>query len=48
MKALGDYFLMVVFTLLLNRVQFLIEKHGSEKVKDDFDLCFQSLESHPC
>ena len=41
MKALDDYFLMVLFTLLLNRVnvflQFLCliwtEKHGSEGVK---------------
>ena len=41
MKALDEYFLMVVFMLLLNRVHvfanvmFNLEKHGSEKVNCD-------------
>ena len=37
MKALDEYFLMVVFTLLLNRVHvfaiFCLGKHGSERVR---------------
>ena len=41
MKALDGYFLMVVFTLLLNRLRVFVnlcliwtEKHGSERVKE--------------
>ena len=41
MKALDEYFLMVVFTLLLNRVMFWEkkhEKHGSERAKALFSV----------
>ena len=33
MKVIDEYFLMVVFVLLLNRVH-VFEKHGSERVKE--------------